>query len=98
MKSSGIDSPNYCESPENIPGYFCLENRCPHMTFSSHENALCYVGEKSVVEEIISFGGEMIEETDDEIQLLDKWKEISMSKLNEAYEEFMKYKRSFEAK
>lgn len=82
--------PLFCESDCMNPGYYCLCNHCVHMAYTSHENALCYVNEKSVAEEIIALGGDMMPESLKECDCAEKWKEIAIGKVNEAYEEYMK--------
>ena len=80
------DLPPCCEKLEKVPTFQCLFSRCPHAAFTSCENTLCYVGENSEAEELISFGGEM-GSTDFEIS---EWKAICIEKIDEAYDEYMK--------
>lgn len=61
------------------------------MSFTSHENALCYINEKSIAEKIIALGGEMIPEYINEYVSLELWKTISIHKINEAYDKYMKH-------
>jgi len=77
----GKDTPEFCCSNELTPRYDCLFNKCLFVSFTSHENALCYVNEKSEAEKIIVLSEE------DNLQL---WKEISIKKINEAYDCYMK--------
>ena len=73
---------------ECTPGYSCLENKCPYVTFTSYENALCYVNQNSTCEESIALG----EETLSNKKLVSLWKDIACKKINEAYDEFLKQK------
>lgn len=79
----GKDKPSYCCSDNFLPTYNCLFNKCPFVTFTSHENALCYINENSEAEKIIAL---------DEEDNLNLWKEISLKKIDEAYDCFMKSK------
>lgn len=92
-KNMEQEIPCFCESNGIIPGYYCVLNHCTHMSFTSHENALCYINEKSIAEEIISFGGEMVSESLNECECVKLWKTISIRKINEAYDEYMKQLR-----
>lgn len=76
--------PTFCCSDECMPKYNCLFNKCPFISFTSHENALCYINENSEAEEIISL------DQNDNLQL---WKEISKNKMNEAYDCFVNAKK-----
>ena len=73
------------------PNYSCLSQRCPYLVFTSHENALCYVGEKSITEEIISLGGDMLPCSMEEQTAQKAWQDISCRKILEAYDEYMAY-------
>lgn len=77
------DKPSFCCSDDFIPKYDCLLSKCPFASFTSHENALCYINENSEAEEIVAFGEE------DDLPL---WKEISKNKIEEAYDCFIKSK------
>ena len=89
-KDVGQEIPSFCESHGIIPGYYCILNHCMHMSFTSHENALCYINEKSTAEEIITLGGEMTPESVNECESIELWRTISVCKINEAYDEYMK--------
>lgn len=80
------------KSCEGIPTYECLTSACPYVSFTKCENSICYVGENSAAEELISFGGDM-ETTDgcDNAARIDLWRSISIKKVNEAYTEFMEW-------
>ena len=74
------------------PGFWCLWNSCPYMDFTSCENGLCYVNERSEVEEGVFFGGEMMKAGDD-ARLLELWKKISLEKIERAYEAYMEQRK-----
>ena len=83
--------PEYCKSEENNPSYACLLHGCPFHAFTSCENTLCYINERSEVEEGVLFGGEM-ESKDDNAECLKRWKKISVEAVKAAYEEYMRQK------
>ena len=62
------------------------------MDFTSCENVLCYVNERSEVEEGVFFGGEMMKAGDD-ARLLELWKKISLEKIERAYEAYMEQRK-----
>ena len=74
-------APEFCKSSERIPGYDCLLNACPFATFTSCENALCYIDNKSQATKIISLGDESGEN-------LSLWEQICSEKIKEAYSEY----------
>lgn len=88
--NSPIEIPPFCKSDDCSPKYKCLLNKCPYLDFTSHENALCYINENSETEEIITLGGEMLfdESNDSEKERL-LWKQISLQKIEEAYQIYM---------
>ncbi len=69
------------------PNYLCLKNNCKCLDYTTCENTLCYINEKSEMEEGISFGGEMIKNNNGKD--IDNWKKISLKKINEGYEDYM---------
>ena len=92
------DHTSACVSISGQPSFECFFHKCPYLTFASCENAICYIGDASVAEEIIIFGGEMenVENAGDDMcrkQIISdrtkQWKQISQNKINEAYEEYM---------
>lgn len=80
----------------------CFKEKCKHLSFTKTENELAYAGESELVEnndEYIGFGGDMEPENDNyekRDMLLTKWKEICKKKLDEAYNEYMAYKKQVE--
>ena len=72
-----------------VPGYDCLVNNCPHSSFTSHENAICYINERSEAKELITLGGEMLPDHVDEQVARQLWEQISMAKIQQAYDEYM---------
>lgn len=80
--------PCFCTSTECIPSYNCIKNQCSFLGYTYCENTLCYTDENAEVLYGISFGGEM-ENRESNDRGLKKWKEISIDKINEAYQEYM---------
>ena len=78
-----------CRCLERSPGYDCLYKHCPYVAFTSCENSLCYVNDKSIAQEIISFGGEMASHPLSVAEGITLWRDISIKKINEAYNEYM---------
>ena len=74
-------APEFCKSSERIPNYYCLLNTCPFASFTSHENALCYIDNKSQASKIISLGNESGEN-------LSLWEQICSEKIKEAHKEY----------
>ena len=92
------DRSSVCVSKSGYPSYQCFWHKCPHLAFTSCENAICYVGEDSMAEEIIMFGGEMehdynctdgIQEKELSLSKLKLWESIAKKKVNEAYDDYM---------
>lgn len=83
------EEPNFCQSNDHIPQYECLANNCPYATFTSHENALCFINDKSEAGKIISLGGEMIPKNQRDEDVKDLWQKIAIDKMNEAYQVYM---------
>ena len=98
----------YCtlEDNQNKPiycmgiGHNCIHNNCEYMAYTYCPNEIAYAGEYGVVESFdncIGYGGEM-EGNEDDLEesriLLDKWGDICRSKIDEAYDEYMKFKQS----
>lgn len=87
--------PDYCPckgfGAELTPGYECLFNNCPFVSFTSHENAMCYINKKSEAEEIVSLGEDWLDENFKCIpNNIELWKQIAVRKIKEAYEEYEK--------
>ena len=54
---------------------------------------MCYIGEKSAAEELISFGGEMQTSNNENCSSdIDLWKELAIKKIGEAYREYIRIK------
>lgn len=83
--------PEYCTA-KDCPSYECLLRKCPFLDFTSCENSLCYINEKSEMEAGILFGGDM-ESGGDRTQNLNLWKGISIDAVNRAYETYMRQKK-----
>ncbi|MHC1683049.1 MAG: hypothetical protein AB6733_08890 [Clostridiaceae bacterium] len=92
------NNPKYCANGVGWPGSHCFENSCKFLSYTNCSNEIAYAGDIGVVEKLdhfIGFGGDMTPEPydkDQEKDLKDKWKEICVRKISEAYEEYMKYK------
>ena len=83
--------PEYCIAPDS-PSYECLFRKCPYLDFTSCENALCYINDKSEMEAGILFGGDM-ESNGDNSQNLNLWKSISIDAVNASYQSYMRQKK-----
>lgn len=81
-----------CYCSDQVPGYGCLHMHCPYISFTSCENSLCYVNDKSVAQEIVSLGGEMVSYPSSTTEEISMWRDIAIKKINEAYNEYMKEK------
>lgn len=81
--------PFACVSEDCVPIYECLINKCPYVSFTTHENALCYVNDRSEANDLISLGGEMLPNYVDKQAAIRLWKKISQNKILEAYEQYM---------
>ena len=82
-----MELPKYCKSVGK-PHYYCLSEKCPYVSFTSHENSLCYINELSEAEEVISFGGDMEINNISKQEAISIWKDIAIKKINEAYEKY----------
>ena len=80
--------PQYCKSTDNNPSYSCLKNDCPYLAYTTCENTLCYINELSEMEDGILFGGEMVKDKSFE-NSLNRWKEISLKTIQDAYKKYM---------
>lgn len=74
----------------DCPAYECLVKKCPYCSFTSHENALCYVDNLANASHIISLGGEMLPDTINKQKAEELWEGISTRAIDSAYEEYMK--------
>lgn len=84
------ENANDCGTESRMPCYNCLINKCPYVSFTSHENAICYINEHSEASEIIALGGDMLPHNVDKQLATQRWEQISRSKIQQAYEEYMK--------
>ena len=82
--------PEYCSEPD-CPSYDCLRRKCPFLDFTSCENTLCYINEKSEMEEGVLFGGDM-EIDGDNTYNIERWKRISTDSVLSSYEEYIREK------
>ena len=82
--------PADCPSGGAYASYRCLRKKCKYLDFTSCEDTLCYIGPESDMQHGILFGGNM--EDGDPAVGVDQWREIAITKINEAYEQFMEKK------
>lgn len=89
------DSPSCCTNGIDHPGYHCLSENCPNVSFTYAPHELAYSGEFGVVPDSkawIGFGGEMLPDDADEqqeVKLKALWESICRRKMEEAYIEYM---------
>lgn len=84
--------PVFCHTKGQCPTIDCLFRKCKYIDFTSCEDTLCYIGGESHEVYGISYGGDM-EEGSSNIGV-DEWQEIAISKVKEAYLQFMERKAS----
>ena len=80
-ENKGEPTPSYCDSTNYTPHYSCLLNKCPFVTFTSHENALCYINDMSEAKKIISLPSDKKED-------IVLWEKVSCEKIDEAYDNY----------
>lgn len=85
----GIESKDNTDCVLNVPTYECLVKGCKFCSFTSHENALCYVNNEGNSKDIISLGNEMIPDFVDKSKAEKLWEQISIEALEEAYDKYM---------
>ena len=84
------DAENIVDCKTNRPTYECIVKGCKYCTFTSHENALCYIDNSASASHIISLGGEMLPDNVDEQEAEALWEKISHEAIEKAYEKYMK--------
>lgn len=84
--------PPFCPTNGKCATFQCLLEKCRFVDFTSCEDTLCYIGGESDEVFGISYGGDM-EEGSSDIGV-DEWKEIAVSKVKEAYLQFMEKKKT----
>lgn len=90
------EPPLCCKDGIGNPGYHCLSENCPNVSYTYAPFELAYTGEYGVVPDSnawIGFGGDMLPiDNDDEkeAKLKELWGRICRQKIQEAYEEYMK--------
>ena len=81
-------------------GNGCMENNCKYLSYTNCPYEIAFAGCTGVIEsfdDCIGFGGEMEPETNNSSEremLLKEWKSICKKKIDEAYDEYMKFKNS----
>jgi hypothetical protein len=96
------NSENEKEKPEYCIGigHNCIQHNCKYWGCTYCPNEIAFAGSTGVVEsfdDCIGFGGEMEPEIYDSNEmnvLLKEWKAICKEKIDEAYDEYMKFKNS----
>ncbi|HOV28358.1 MAG TPA: hypothetical protein PK566_18635 [Pseudobacteroides sp.] len=94
-----IDEPSFCHRGSNFPGIHCFENNCKFLSYTYCPNEISYSSELGLIESMkdcIGYGGDMLPKPyDEETQknLVEKWKQICIRKISEAYNEYMNYKK-----
>lgn len=84
-----------CMNTQGDPGYQCLSENCPNVSYTYADHELAYVGElgeTSDSQAFIGFGGDMVPDNaneEEEKELKRIWEEICREKIQEAYEEYM---------
>ncbi|KWX81028.1 hypothetical protein JI735_02110 [Paenibacillus sonchi] len=88
--------PLCCKDGIGNPGYHCLSENCPNVSYTYAPHELAYAGEFGVVPDSkawIGFGGDMFpvdKDENKEAELKELWERICRQKIQEAYEEYMK--------
>lgn len=92
------NEPSFCSHGANNPGSHCFENNCKFLSYTNCPNEISYSGDSGIVESVedyVGFGGDMLPEPyneENKKMLIKKWKEICISKISQAYNEYMKLK------
>ena len=84
--------PPFCPTEGKYATFQCLSPKCKYVDFTSCENTLCYIGDTSDELYGVTYGGDM-EEGNTNIGL-EEWKNISISKIKEAYTLFIEKQTS----
>ena len=84
------DAENIVDCKTNCPTYECIVKGCKYCTFTSHENALCYIDNSASASHIISLGGEMLPDNVCKQEAEALWEKISHEAIEKAYEKYMK--------
>ena len=91
----GSDVPEFCKYGINSPGYHCIGNECPFVTYTETPDSIACTekfGEVLGEDGWIGFGGDMEPDGVNELkreELRELWKKICQRKVLEAYEEYM---------
>ena len=74
----------------NCPTYECLVKRCSFCSFTSNENAMCYVNDHGCANHIISLGNEMLPQSINPNDAKKTWEKIAIEAIDKAYDKYMK--------
>ncbi|MEJ8303112.1 hypothetical protein [Saccharibacillus sacchari] len=94
-ENNTFDVPLCCANGIDSPGYHCLSENCPNVSYTYAPYELAYTGEFGVVpdsESWVGFGGDMFPDDNNETkeaELKKIWEAICKRKIKEAYEEYM---------
>lgn len=95
-ESNTSKAPICCKDGIGNPGYHCIAENCPNVSYTYAPHELAYSGEFGVVPDSdawIGFGGDMLPTNIDEkeeIRLKELWESICREKIQDAYKEYMK--------
>ncbi|MCQ4087544.1 hypothetical protein [Saccharibacillus sp. JS10] len=84
-----------CTNKQGDPGYQCLSENCPNVSYTYANHEIAYVGELGETSDsrsFIGFGGDMVPDDaneNEEKELKGIWEEICRQKIQEAYDEYM---------
>lgn len=90
---------DFCKDGINSIGMHCFHNNCKFLGTTFCPSEIAITNESGIVESLedfIGFGGDMEINNEQDLKrevLLEKWYSICRSKINEAYEEYMNYKK-----
>lgn len=90
-----------CNGIDSI-GLHCFYNNCEFLKFTYCPSEIAITNENGIVEnleDLIGFGGEMDINKNIDFNrkiLLEKWYSICRCKINEAYDEYMKFRKTIE--
>ncbi len=99
-ENNNSQSPLCCKKGIGNPGYHCLSENCPNVSYTYAPYEIAYAGEAGVVPDHkawVGFGGDMFPDDLDErkeAELKQLWERICRQKIEEAYEEYMRQRET----